>query len=307
MPKTNIGLQSGTGHVAKISFETERVHALGGAELFPKLVFLFDVRLSPWAELSKAMQPVVHPVTWLSLSGEFCSPEQRPVAMFRDDVNLYANSHSPETQFRLAIPLDLFTVDRIEQARDGDLRAALNFQAVFAIHLPNAPGVERFEAARIEPMVFTIPKSHWVEKVLPQLGYGRIDLIEVRIPGGSAGSVLSKAVHEIRQARAYLVNGDWDKAVTHCRNTLETILDSRPIQVAPASPFRLKVDTFIEQHLSAKLPGKQSKLLAEEMKLLWEICSAAAHPSAQTFSRADANFIIQNTTDILVYVSGLLA
>jgi hypothetical protein len=307
MPKTNIGLQSGTGHIAKISFETEQVHALGGAELFPKLVFLFDVKLSPWTDTSKGVH-VVHPVTWLSLSGEFCSPEQRPVALFRDDVNLYAdNRYSPETQFRLEVPLDLFAVERIEQQRDGNLRAAFIFRAVFAIHLSDGLGVERFEAARVEPMVFTIPKSHWIEKLLPQLGYGRIELIEVRIPGGSAGSVLSKAVQEIRQARAYLVNGDWDKAVAHCRNTLETILGSRQLQCAPTSTFRVKVDTFIEQHLSAKLPGKQSKLLAEEMNLLWETCSAAAHPSPQTFSRADANFIIQNTTDILVYVSGLLA
>jgi hypothetical protein len=306
MPRTNIGLQSGTAHIGKMSFETERVHALGGADLFPKLVFPLDVRLSPWTDMSKGVQ-VVHPVTWLSLSGEFCSPEERPVAMFRDDVNLHAdNRYSPETQFSLVIPLNLITVERIEQAREGDLRAALNFQAVFAIHLSDGPGVERFEPARIEPLAFTIPKSHWVDKLLPQLGYGKVELIEVRIPSGSRADGLPKAVQEIRQARAYLLNGDWEKAVAHCRNTLETILDSRQLQIPPASRFGSKVDTFVEQHLSAKLPGKQSKLLAEEMKLLWETCSTAAHPSPQTFSRADANFIVQNTTDILVYVSGLL-
>jgi hypothetical protein len=133
---------------------------------------------------------------------------------------------------------------------------------MFAIHLSSAPGVERFEPARIDPIVFTIPKSHWVEKLLPNLGYGRIELIEVRIPYGSQGGGLPKAVQEIRQARAYLVNGDCEKAVTHCRNTLETILDSRQLQIPATSKFSLKVDTFIEQHLSAKLGGSQSKLLA---------------------------------------------
>lgn len=308
MPKINIGLQSGTSHIAKMSFETERIHALGGPELFPKLVFLFDVRLSPWTDISKVTH-VMHPVTWLTLFGEFCSPEQRPVAMFRDEINLYADTkYSPETQLRLEIPLDLFTVARIEQTRDGDLRAALNFRAMFAIHLSGGLGVEKFEAARVEPLVFTIPKSHWVDKLLPGLGYGKIELIEVRIPEGIRGQGLPEAVKEIRQARSYLLNGDWEKAVGHCRNTLEIILDSRQLQLPPASKFNLKVDTFIEQHLSAKLGGKQSKLLAEEMKLLWEVCSKAAHPSPQDyFSRADANFIVQNTTDILQYVSGLLA
>lgn len=308
MPKTNIGLQSGTSHIAKMSFETEKIHALGGSELFPKLVFIFDVRLSPWTDISKQTH-VVHPVTWLTLCGEFCSPEQRAVAMFRDEVNLHADSHySPETQFRLEIPLDFFTVARIEQSRDGDLRAALNFRAMFAIHLSGALGVERFEAARVEPLVFMIPKSHWVDKLLPQLGYGKIELIEVRIPDGIRGQGLPEAVKEMREARSYLLNGDWEKAVAHCRNTLEIILNSRQLQLSPASKFDLKVDTFIEQHLSAKLGGKQSKLLAQEMKLLWEVCSKSVHPSPpEYFSRADAIFIVHNTTDILQYVSGLLA
>src|SRR5713101_573899 len=304
MPKANVGIDSG-GQIGRISFEEQNVQAHGGPE-FPKLMFLLDLRLSPLKPYSPPENPV-YPLTWMFLSGDLCSPEQRVVAKFRDEVNLYADAnHSPETQFWLEIPLDLITIERIEQSREGDLRAAINFRAFFAVHISGGTGVQRFETTRIDPITFTIPKSQWVEKLLPQLGHGKVELIEVRIPSGSRADGLPKAVQEIRQARAYLLNGDWEKAVAHCRNTLETILDSPQIQVAPTSPFRLKVDTFIEQHLSPKLPGKQSKLLAEEMKLLWEICSTAAHPSPQTFSRADANFIVQNTTDILVYVSGLL-
>jgi len=75
-----------------------------------------------------------------------------------------------------------------------------------------------------------------------------------------------------------------------------------------ASKFNMKADTFISEHLGSKLGEKQSKLLAEEMKLLWEVCSKAAHPNPPDyFKRADANFIVRNTTAILEYVSGLLA
>jgi hypothetical protein len=172
-------------------FEVQNVYAQGGPE-FPKLTFNLEVKLSPWTDTSKATH-TIHPVTWLSLSGEFCSPEQRAVAAFRDEVNLYADTnYSPETQLRLEIPLDLFAVERIEQQRDGDLRAALNFRAVFAIHLSGALGVEKFEAGRIDSIVFTIPKSHWVDKLLPQLGYGSVELIEVRIPGGSRADVCGR-------------------------------------------------------------------------------------------------------------------
>ncbi len=305
MPKTNVGMDSG-GVIGRISFEVQNIHAIGGPE-FPKLIFNLDLRLSPLNVYTQVEKR--HSLTWMFLSGEFCSPEQRVVANFRDEVNLYADaSHSPETQFRLEIPLDLMTVERIEQAREGDLRAALNLRALFAVHIAGGIGVERFETARIEPITLTIPKSQWVEKLLPQLGYGRLELIEVRISNGMRAEGLPKAVLEIQEARAYLANGDWEKVVAHCRNTLEAILDSRPLQLPSASKFGLKTDTFISDHLASKLGEKQSKLLAEEMKLLWEVCSKAAHPNPPDyFKRADANFIVRNTTAILEYVSGLLA
>jgi len=307
MPKTNVGFDSG-GHVGKISFEIQNVHAYGGPE-FPKLVFMLDLWLSPLIKTFSQTEKPAQPLTWMFLSGEFCSPEQRAVANFRDEVNVHADSsHSPERQFRLEIPLDLITIERIEQSREGDLRAAINFRGFFAVHISGGTGVQRFETTRIEPIVFTIPKSQWVEKLLPQLGYGRLELIEVRISDGMRAEGLPKAVQEVREARAYLANGDWEKAVAHCRNTLEAILDSRPLQLPPASKFSMKADTFINDHLSSKLGGMQSKLLAEEMKLLWEVCSKAAHPNPpEYFKRADTNFIVRNTTAILEYVSGLLA
>lgn len=44
------------------------------------------------------------------------------------------------------------------------------------------------------------------------------------------------------------------------------------------------------------------------MKLLWELCGKAAHPSPPDyFNREDAVFIIRNTTAILEYISKILA
>ena len=128
----------------------------------------------------------------------------------------------------------------------------------------------------------------------------------MRISNGVRPEGLPKAVQEIRQARSYLAEGDREKAVIHCRKTLEAILDSRQLQLPTSSRFAQKVDTFIHDHLS--LSDKQARLLAEEMKLLWEVCSPSAHPSPQDyFKRADTNFIVRNTTAILEYVGKLLA
>jgi len=305
MPKTEMGFISTGGSIAKITFEIQNIQASGGPE-FPKLVFPLEVKLAPFHNFSPG-KDLIHPVSWMFISGELFSPQQRAVARFRDDVNIFADSSaSHERQLRLEIPLDLMTVVRMEESREGDLWAGLKFNCFFAVHVSGAVGVQRFETGTTEPLYFSIPRSQWLERLLPQLGYGKLELIEVRISNGVRPEGLPKAVQEIRQARSYLAEGDWEKAVIHCRKTLETILDSRQLQIPAASRFALKVDTFIHDHLSS-LSGGQAKLLAEEMKLLWEVCSSSAHPSPQDyFKRADAKFIVRNTTAILEYVGRLL-
>ena len=53
----------------------------------------------------------------------------------------------------------------------------------------------------------------------------------------------------VRQARDHLAAADWEKAVTHCCNTLERILDAQSLQLTPSSKFGRKVDTLINGHL----------------------------------------------------------
>jgi hypothetical protein len=67
------------------------------------------------------------------------------------------------------------------------------------------------------PLSFVIPKSQWVEQLLPQLGYGSLQVIEVKISSGVLAVGIPKAVGENRQPRTYLLDDDWEKAVAHYR------------------------------------------------------------------------------------------
>src|SRR5260370_8388365 len=128
-----MGLDGG-GHTGKFSLEIQKVQAMGGRE-FQNLILNWALKLSPLRPYSPPQNPV-HPLTWMFLSGEFCSPEQRAVANFRDEVNVHADANpSPERQFRLEIPVDLITIARIEQSREGDPPPPLNLQAFFALHI----------------------------------------------------------------------------------------------------------------------------------------------------------------------------
>jgi hypothetical protein len=308
MPKIDIGF--GSLISAVFSFETQSIQGKDGPE-FPVLVVPYELQLYAYKNVNEPGMPV-HPVTCLYIAGELWSPQQKVAARFHDDIAYYAPDLASQhtTRGNLEIPLDILTVARIEQARTGELVAALKLRALLALHTPGSnQNVQTFGVAEAKASGFTIPKSHWVDRILPRLGYDRLELFEVRLSSAtSSDHGLPKAVGEIRQARDFLVDGEWDKAVAHCRNAIETIPGSRPVQLSGTPTFGLRVDTFVQEQLGNRLQSEQAKMLADGMKSLWSVCSRSVHPSSSGgFTRPDAEFIVRNTMAIVEYVGKLLS
>lgn len=162
--------------------------------------------------------------------------------------------------------------------------------------------MQGFRVADSQALAFNIPKSQWLEQLLPQPGYGRLDIIEVRIPGGVRAEGLPQSAIELRQALKYLNEGDWEKAVGQCRKAIEALPDSRNLQLPPGSKFGAKADAFVNDHLKG-LTDKQAKLVADELKLLWEVTSKAAHRAPQDyFKRPDAEFLVRRAMALVEYV-----
>jgi len=306
VPKANLMLDSGS-IVGKIDFEIQHIYARGGPE-FPLLTVTFDLSLNAYKRFRQGTQPTLHPLTCVLLAGEFCSPPERAVAGFRDEIGLFAPEENvPRTaQVRLEIPLDLIKVGRIEQSRSGGLEAALKFRPLLAVHSQDG-AVQEFQVGRVEAVAFTIPKSQWIEQLLPQLGYGGLELLEVRITSNVRPEGLPQSVQELRQAQKYLNEGDWEKAVEHCRKAVEAIPVSRNLQLPAGRTFGAKVDTLVNEHLRDSLEEKQAKLIADEMKLIWDVGSKAAHPATPGyFKRPDAEFMVRNTMALVEYFGKLL-
>jgi len=307
MPKTTIMLD-GSSPVGNIGFEIQQVYARNGPD-FPLLCVPLDLGLTACRRFRQGKQPTFHPLTCVCLSGEFCSPPERAIAGFRDEIGLFASEETrPMTgQVRVEIPLDLIKLGRIEQSRSGDLRVGLTFRPLLAIHSEDG-AVREFQVGRVEALGFGIPKSQWVEQLLPQLGYGGLELLEVRITTNVRSEGLPQAVQELRQAQRHLSEGNWENAVEQCRKAVEAIPESRTLQLPSGRSFGAKVDALMNEHLKSSLEDKQRKLIADEMKLLWEVSSQAHHPSTPGyFKRPDAEFIVRNTMALAEYFGKLLS
>ena len=116
-----------------------------------------------------------------------------------------------------------------------------------------------------------------------------------------------KAISAIRRARDLLVDGDWNRAVAHCRIAIETIPDTGRLPLNGTPEFDSRVDTFVKELLVPKLGKQEARLLADGMKSLWRFCSGPVRTgSSDGFKRPDAEFIVRYTTAIVDYVGSLL-
>jgi hypothetical protein len=304
MPKAMLHIRN--EDIGSIALEAERVHGYGGPD-FPRLRVPVELTLtgfSPYREGATA----TYPVDLLMLWGDF-EVYGRPISEFREQVCIHA---SPEgrnfgTQLDLQVPLDLFRIGQIEEKRTGDLSANLKMKYLVAIHEAKAARMLEFYVGETV-LAFGVAKSHWIETVLPALGYGRLEIISVRVSQSVEPKGLPKAVEELRRASKFLTDAEWDKAVGHCRSAVEAIVASRKLRLSSGNKtFADKVDAFVKAHLPGASDSPQNSMLVEQMMQVWRVGSQAHHASrAANFSRADAEFLVRMTSGIAEYVGKLL-
>jgi hypothetical protein len=304
MPQGNIYMSSLSDQLGTMKFELTNINASGGPD-FPVLRICTDIALHPWREPTQ-QGPRLRPISLIRTMGQFHSPEQRVVARFQDDILLdaYDDKFPRTTQVTFEIPLELTTIARIENDRAGaDLRVQLTFKLLFALHTAN--GLPSFHSGRVDGLNFAIPRSQWVDHLLPGLGYRGLEILEIRYGSGLIALALPTSVKEIQEAKKCLSEGYFDKSAVHCRKAIETILDSRPSPLDPTAKFRQRVDAFITDNV--KVDDQEAKLLAGQMQLIWEVTSPAAHSGpVHVFKRADADFILRATMALIEYFSRLL-
>jgi hypothetical protein len=304
MPEGAIYMSSLGEQLGTMNFETPNISASGGPD-FPLLRIRTNITLHPLREAT-AQGSRLRPVSLIRATGQFETPAQRVVARFQDDILLDAHddSYPRTTQVTFEIPLDLTTLARIERDRAGaDLRVQLTFKLLFAQHGGN--GLPTFHSGRVDGLNFVIPRSHWVDHLLPGLGYGGLEILEIRYGQGFLASQLPKCAEEIKQAKRALSEGQWDRAMLSCRKAVELILDSGKASSPPVTQFPRRVETFLHDNLPA-LDDVEAKLLSGQMQLIWEVTSATGAHAAHLAKAADAEFVLRATMALVEYFSRLL-
>ncbi len=143
-------------------------------------------------------------------------------------INLF--DREIETGIWLRFYLDDASIFAVQKYRNGgDLTLRIDFtftalrkEALNLIDNDITWGVEQVENFRGQ-VQFVVPKSYWVEKLLPALGYPGFKLIEIPLTHNAIGEDYKDIISEFNQAQDYFNKDDYNKCVAHCRHILDAL------------------------------------------------------------------------------------
>jgi hypothetical protein len=132
-----------------------------------------------------------------------------------------------ETNFPIEFILDERRLAKIEELRQKDADFSISFMlhlALFSdlkINNVSQRMITSFSWAFGE-MEFGLPQSDWVD-ILNDLGYKAFSIIEIPAANTIIQPHFDKSLEELSHASRYLLAGEYDKVVAHCRTALDPI------------------------------------------------------------------------------------
>ena len=216
----------------------------------------------------------------------------------------------------LEFHLDATRVAALERMRNGgDLKLHIDLEIeVIQLHALNSSSQE-------QPLVETrwahvqryrlhasadilIPRTTWIERVLPRLGFGTVHLIELPALPVAAVKEMKEAFEALRQAQAFHHVGQYSEAVGKCRVALEGFFEYPA--VTDAGGITRNVPT-LKSSWQTRLGKATYDWLNQTLSALKAGTNKPHHLASATYSQFDSQMIQLVTTTVVAYAAQHLA
>ncbi len=287
--------------VANLGIEPTMVNGDGGPRC-PRLVIPINIQsrsAPPWALDYKIM-------SLIALQCSLCT-DSISNFIFAEGSKLLGTYLSPESSqnIELSIPLDPYRLKELERYRSsGDLKLRLVTELI--VLLPsgndnrlkedsNRPRLLLSEIFSIrEKINFEIPRSIWIERILPNLKDSNTELIEVPLGKGR----LQEAYRYLEVAEEAYHRWDTKSVYVHCRE-MATALDRIVRQ-------RLSSDKFSVEERWNRAYERFNNLASLDLHLEDIKKSTAVDAQQVIIDRRDADFVLLSAKILLKYANELL-
>lgn len=216
-------------------------------------------------------------------------------------------------QTYLEFPMDARRVAQLETLRDGkdlslrlDLMLAVQEHGIIAgdekTKRPNIWGLKWLQQL-VTQVNFTVPRSVWIERVLPQIGHGVIHIVELPAVPIAACSAMQNSYEALRQAQSLHHQGLYDLAVTKCRIALEPFFDYIPVD--PTHKDSRKIPK-LKKSWETKLGEATFIWLNTALVAIKDAANPTAHSPHAHFDQFESQMLQSITTAVIAYAARTL-
>ncbi len=211
-----------------------------------------------------------------------------------------------QVSMKLTCIIDLYKFKKIEEKRKGDIR--FNFKIQFYMYEIFQDG-KYFIDEGILNADYSIPRSIWVEEIIPKLNFGKYELFEIPISDNIFIDEFKNLVIVFEKSKKFFISGDYDESVSQCRKIIEHIPKVFPLDFEKGKNASQKeiVKEFVKIYILPKLKSEsKTSFIEDRFTQLWNLTSIPHHKAETYFNRYDAEIILYDTTSILSYVGKIL-
>lgn len=195
--------------------------------------------------------------------------------------------YTPGDHFiQLDFPLNNGRITLLENFRNGQdlkfhLRLRLDAEQLYAIAEIPKSAWKSYAWAHVQmhrlhaESDVIVPRSSWIENVLPGLGFGKVHLVELPAVPLQETETIGKAFKALQQAQAFHRSGHYDEAVAKCRMAMESFWETvdGPEKDGEGRPKRIP-------KLKASWETKLGKATYEWLNASLTAMKQAANPTA---------------------------
>lgn len=277
-----------------------------GAGIFPRIHF--QVKLDIRGEYGWHRQQDVQAWSFGNLSGELLVGNEKVGNIQPYSVNRarYGTQDYPTEEYlNIEIPLDARCIEWIESKRSGksfdaNLRINLQVQVFGRDSRAKEISYGLLDVSLIQGDIpFTVPDTHWRERVLPGLGYGKVIIVELPAVSLEACKALEQSYKALEKAQKQFALGLYDEAVGSCRVALDQFFE--PVDKGDGSG---KTVPKLKKNWESRLGEATYEWLNSSLGAIKTEANKPHHSPNNHFDRLEAQMLMMITTALISYAAG---
>lgn len=295
---TNSGLE------VTASIKPENVSGQG-AGVYPRICF--QVTLDIQNERGWHRKQDVQAWTFGLLTGELLAGHEkvadvRPYSVSRDR---HGNQDYPSQEhLNIEVSLDAWRIEWLEQKRAGK-----SFEATLRInlqvqmfgrnsHTSDFPCGLLGVVSITGDIPFTVPDTHWREKVLPGLGYGKVMVIELPTVSLEACQALDHSYKALEKAQRQFALGLYDDTVGSCRVALDQFFEYVEKEGEPCKKI-----PKLKKSWEGRLGASTYRWLDESLAIIKDKANKPHHSPNNHFDRLESQMLMMITTALISFAA----